>query len=260
MQTVQSKSAQDVVQYVSTLELERPKEVYVEQGTRAPITADLIKDGEEQSFLSDKSLVSFVSGVTGQNRSDILNSTLLAQLAANKKFSIEEDMNGWYQAFVEVLTKIGWEIENADITKFEAKHSLFEVEDVIIDILTKAFGGNYIAIITSTLDALKKMSDKNDRKILAFEKNTHTLSKGCFQIALATEENNAVAMQLGTFLLSSTNEIKKILFIKFSKDKTTLQYSSRKATLNTDVYSAVRETVLQKLQQDVKEYITEIEI
>jgi hypothetical protein len=260
METVQTPTTQNIIQYVTDLELQKPREPFVQTAFRGPVAADIVKEGEEQSFLSDKSLVSFVSGVSGQNRNDILNSTLLAQLAANKKVAIEDDVLGWYRVFTEVLTKIGWQVENAEINKFESKHNLVEVENVIIDILTAAFGAGSIAIITSTLNALKNMSEKNDQKILAFEKNTHSLSKGCFQVALATEENGAVAMQIGTFLLTAANDIKKILFVKIEKDRTTLEYSSRKATLNTQVYDSVRETVLQKLQQDIKDYVAEIEI
>lgn len=249
-----------MISYVTNLELKYPSEAFEIFKGRDAVEENIVKEGQGQAFLSDKSLVSFVSGVSGQNRKDVLNSTLLAQLAANKKVSIETDMNGWYKAFIEVLGKLGWQIEGAEINTFEAKESLYAVENVIIDILTAAFGGNYVLIIKATLDSLKKMSESNDDKITVFEKNTHTLSKGCFQIALAVQENDAVSMQLGTFLLTSSNEMKKILFIKLEKDKTTLEYTSRKATLNTDVYAAVRETVLTKLSQDVIDYVAEIEI
>jgi hypothetical protein len=182
----------------------------------------------------------------------------LAQLAANKKHSLESNMQEWYQTFIQVLNKIGWVVEAGEINKFESKESVFEVENVIIDILTAAFGSGYIAIIKKVLESFKQMSE-ND-KIKVFEKNTHTLSKGCFQIGLASETNGAVSMQLGTFLLTSTNEIKRILFVKVTKDKTTLEYSSRQATFNEEVYAAAREVILKKLSDDITDYVAELEI
>ncbi len=95
---------------------------------------------------------------------------------------------------------------------------------------------------------------------MAFEKNTHSLTKGCFQIALVVEKNDSVSMQLGTFLLTSTNKIKQILFFTSKKDKTTLQYTSRRGTLDTEVYAPVRDAVLQKLGANISTYVAEIEI
>ena len=255
------ENQQDIVHFVNNLQLERPQEAFHVKRTRGAVQPDLVKEGENQSFLSDKSIVSFVSEVSGQNRKDILNSTLLAQLAANKKSPIESDLTGWYERYIEVLRNIGWVVENAEVNKYEVKENVFEVENVIIDILSASFGAGYIAIIKKTLDSLKKMSESNDGKIQVFEKNTQSMSKGCFQIALADETNDALTMRLGTFLLTSTNQIKKILFVKIKKDETKLQYASSQATLNAEVYSsAARQAVLTKLSQDITDYIAEIDI
>jgi hypothetical protein len=250
----------EIARYVSNLKLKRPPRPFEIIRTKSAVQPAMVKEGEEQAFISDKSLVSFVSGVKAGNRKDILNSTLLAQLAANKKHSLETDMTEWYKAFIEVLNRIGWVVEEGGMNTFEAKENLFEVENAIIDILTDAFGGNYIAIIKSALGSIKKMSESGDGKMSVFEKNTHSLSKGCFQVALAVEENDVVSMQLGTFLLTSSNEIKKILFVKFTKDKTKLEYSSRRATFNPDVYAAARQAISDKLSQDITDYVAEIEI
>ncbi|MFN2437702.1 MAG: hypothetical protein ABR503_00785 [Chitinophagaceae bacterium] len=249
---------QDPIDYVSGLEMSFPSAKF-ETTRSSTAETKAVKAGEEQAFLADKSVISFVSEVSEQNRKDVLNSTLLAQMAANKKFPNEGDMLKWYEAFIEVLSKIGWNIENAEVQNFEDTKNVFEVENVIIDILTSAFGGTFAKVILKTLESLKSMSS-NDKKILAFEKNTHTVTKGCFQIALAVEKNNSVSMQLGTFLLTTNSKIKQILFFKSSKDKTRLQYTSRRGTLNSEVYSDVRTMVQQKLGKSVNEYVAEIDI
>lgn len=247
---------QDLIGYVYDLDLQPPVERFpLFRGEAAPT----VKEGEEQAFLADKSLVSFISEVSGQNRSDVLNTTLLAQMAANKKFPLESDMLKWYQAFIDVLSNIGWQIEGAEISTFEASKAVFEIEDAIINILTTAFGGSFMPVIVKTLDSIKNLSNK-DHKIIAFEKNTHTLTKGCFQIALAVETNGVVSMQLGTFLLTSANKIKQILLFKAKRDKTTLQYTSRRGTLNSEAYGLVRDAVRQKLGANISTYVAEIEI
>ena len=249
-----------ILEYLRDLGLERPRERFDVRSTKSPAKPETIKEDMEQAFISDKSVVSFAANVKDQNRKDILNSTLLAQLAANKKSPIETDITAWYKAYVEVLEKIGWVVQNKEIHKFEAKADVFEVENVIIDILTASFGANYIAIIKKTLDSLKKLTNSGDGRIKVFDRNTRASNKGCFQLAAATEEKNAVAMNIGAFMLSSTNKVTSVLFIKFASDKTTLQYASTGVTLNEPVYANARKLVLEKLSQDVIDYIAEIDI
>lgn len=77
---------------------------------------------------------------------------------------------------------------------------------------------------------------------------------------MATEENGSVSLQIGTFLLTSSNEIKKILFFKSTKDKTNLDYCSRKGVLNEQVYGAIRDAMQVKLGQKATDFIAEIEL
>lgn len=248
----------DPIQYIKQLELLDMREVL-------PLSKDLtststeMKEGIEQSFINAKSLVSFVSEVSNQHRDDLLNSVLLAQLAANKRYPDSDQSLEWYTAFVEVLNNTGWVIEQAEFSRFESSKNVFEIENVLIDILITAFGGTFINVITKTLSAIKSLSDE-DHKVKVFERNTHSLSKGAFQIGIAYEENGAVALQIGTFLLTSSGEIKRILFFKTSKDKTTLDYCSRKGTLNDAIYSQIRQSVIDKLGDKTTNYIAEIEI
>ncbi|AUD03662.1 hypothetical protein [Spirosoma pollinicola] len=246
----------DPIQFVQDLEFEDAKKAFPsERGWQAPD----MTEGVEQSFMNAKSLVSFVSDINGQRRSDVLNSVLLAQLAANKKFPDENQLVDWYKEFVRVLNNLGWAIEAAEFASFESSGTVFEAENAIISILTAAFGGSFMVVITKTLEALKGLSDSNG-KISAFEKNTHSQSKGAFQIGLAREENGTVILQMGTFLLTSSNEIRKILFFKSTKDKTKLNYCSRTGTLNEDVYARIRTQIQDKLGGRISDFIAEIDL
>src|ERR1700741_1147583 len=102
------------LEFVDQLEINAPKRPYPRERGDDEV---LIKD-TEQSFLNAKSLVSFASAVEGQQRKDVLNSVLLAQLAANKHFPDEEQSKDWYEHFVSVLNRLGWTIEGKDFTTF----------------------------------------------------------------------------------------------------------------------------------------------
>ena len=62
-------------------------------------------------------MVSFADGVTGQQKEDLLNSTLLAQLAANGRFDREKDTLNWYETYRTVLRGVGWRSEAAAIIR-----------------------------------------------------------------------------------------------------------------------------------------------
>lgn len=250
----------DTKQFIQSLELQDPIAAYpTPRVTRGHFSQTLESADKEQSFIADKTIVSFAAGISPQYRKDVLNCTLLAQMAANKKYnSDDKDTLKWYQEYVDVLSRLGWILEGGDINTYEAKGSILKVENVVIDILVSAFGTSYIGLITKTLNALK--SAKENKNLIAFEKNSNDVQKGCFQLATAIEKNNTVMIQVGTFLLTSTNQIKQILFFDFARDKTKLEYINRRATLNIESFARHREVVAEILQDKVGKYISEIDI
>ncbi|RFM26923.1 hypothetical protein [Deminuibacter soli] len=247
----------DVEKFIKSLELADAASTYP---TDKDLTdAEKFVEGKEQAFLNDRSIFSFAADTTGQIREDVLNSTLLAQLAANKAYSDPADLVKWQKKFAEVLKNLGWIVEGTEFQTFSSAHDLVEVEQVIVDILTASFGAAIIPIITKTLDAIKGLAN-TDGKIKAFERNTTAVSKGVFQLGVATQKNDLVALQLGSFIISTENKITRILFFKIEKDRSTLDYNSQKATLVADNYAKVRETIKEKLGEKTQDYIAGIEI
>jgi hypothetical protein len=80
---------------------------------RSGASAALADPGPQphSAYVAAASVVSFVDGVTGQQKEDLLNSTLLAQLAANHRFDREKDTLNWYGAYRTVLWGVGWRSE-----------------------------------------------------------------------------------------------------------------------------------------------------
>jgi hypothetical protein len=87
---------QDLSAYIAALELD---------DSRLPNTAPhpVRFDTTDSGYVDAGSLISFVAGVSAENRADILNSTLLAQLAANKQYNREQQTQEWYGMYREVL-------------------------------------------------------------------------------------------------------------------------------------------------------------
>ncbi|NJN74880.1 MAG: hypothetical protein HC799_19910 [Limnothrix sp. RL_2_0] len=96
----------------------------------------LLQDKDKETgYVNAGSLVSFVAGVSTEHQNDVLNSTLLAQLAANKKFDREKDTEQWYKFYREVLENVGWVIQEFDFQRYAPSGATFEMNKVVLDIL-----------------------------------------------------------------------------------------------------------------------------
>lgn len=76
--------------------------------------------GKGQRYVSDGSLVSFVSSLTGEQKQDVLDSSLLAQLAANKKYDRESDTDKWYKEYTNVMQMLGWVMQGFKFGRYKS--------------------------------------------------------------------------------------------------------------------------------------------
>jgi len=250
---------QDLKAFVNSVELGQPSfELKHElQKTRGPVS---MSTDEEQAFISDKSLVSFASGVTAAKRWDVLDSILFAQLAADKKFELQSDTFDWYSKYNEVLRTLGWITETSLFANKELQNSVVEVKDEIVSILSVAFGGIAVApLVIKVLDSIKKLGDDNGN-IIAFSKNTSKDEKGAFQIAYASETDGLVTMLSGIFRITATHVLSQILFFKSSKDFTGVSYNVSKNTFQEKNFGEVRELVVKKLGERRQSTLAQLDI
>lgn len=74
-------------------------------------SSDTQELADSAACINNRMLQSFAADLTEQQRSDVLNSTLLAQLAADKAYPKDAagryDVKGWYSKFSEVLLNLG---------------------------------------------------------------------------------------------------------------------------------------------------------
>jgi hypothetical protein len=246
--------------YINDLELDVPGNDYKSLQDEVPPTEKAAPADEEKKFVNDKSLVSFAAGVSGENQSDLLDSLLLSQLAANKQYSAEDEPEQWFNAFSGVMNNIGWILEESDFSTYKAKGNIIEIESVVMDVLESALGAKIIPIAKSLLNAVKGLTEKDSTKFIAFEKNTHSLKKGNFLLGVADETNATLSFSMCMIMIESTHQIKQILFFKSTKDDTKVDYSSVNGTLNSLKFAAVRSVVDKKLEDYRNDYIANIDI
>lgn len=242
-----------VREYVASLEL---ADVPAPEVARSPSE---MTEGGEQSFVDQGSLVSFIAGLGKQQKSDVLNSTLLAQLAANKKFNREEKPTEWYGVYREVLENVGWVIQQWAWDKTETQGVGFDMDKVVLKLLGPLAFGNQLGIMIGAMQAMKALPDE-DGRVTVWESNSHAERSGNFQIGLAADSGGIAVMAIGCHYFSTSQVVKKVLWWRFTSDATTHYSSSQQINLDVDIYSQVRDAVSNKLGDNARKYVLEIEI
>ena len=209
--------------------------------------------------IDDGSLVSFVAGVSLQHQADALNSTLLAQLAANKKYDRENDVEDWYGFYKTVLENVGWEVQKFDFQKFNPSGSGFTMDKVVLDLLASIATQDDIAVINETIKALKALSNSDGRVVL-FEQATHTTSKGNFQICACSESAGVLMMKIGAFSFSSTETVTSVLWFTFSSSSANVYQGGQVMNLDNDVYSQNRSAIVTKLGAHAAQFVGDLDI
>jgi len=247
---MQNLKIKDRLQFIEQLDIDVVK-------TQIPVAFS--ENDEKAGYVDLGSLVSFVSGISPLNKQDVLNSTLLAQLAANKAHDRWSDTESWYKFYVNVLEKVGWVLSDFNFTEYHGASQSFTVDKVVLEILRAIASGSQEEVIQETIDALEALSD-NDGKLVLFDSNSSDLTRGSFQIASAIEDDGEVAMSLGAFYFHSTQSATRFLWFEYKSSDTHLFKAAQNVNLNMQIYDRVRQSVIDKLGDAAVEFVDELEI
>lgn len=239
----------DLKQFIADLEIRVPRTISLPE--LEPLAA------EPSGYVAGGSLVGFNGDVTPQLQSDVLNSTLLASLAADTQHDKYKETRAWYRYYREILANIGWVLGALSFTEFSASGGRFSVDRAVIDVLTAVASQNEMEIARQTLNALKNLSD-NDGRVVLFERETHSLHQGNLQTLVASPTGNTVSLADGSFEFNAAQDITRILFWQYETATSHLYYSAEKSILNLDVYKQIREDVIQKLGTNAKRLIAKL--
>lgn len=204
---------------------------------------------KSQAMVAGAEVISFVKGVSVERRQDIINCALLAQLAANKKVPDETDVLTWYNTYFEVLTNLGWVIQEKGFASFKEKAIGLEAHQAIQMVANILLGPapTALAVVTSTLEAMKSMK-KDNPWITIFDRESRKSTTAKFQIALAEEDaSGQFLVYLMAFKLIDKATLTQVLFFKTQTDEITFEHASGKVTINEDILTGIREKVRLKL-------------
>jgi hypothetical protein len=220
---------------------------------------------KQQAAVVGSDVISFVTAITPEQRKDLVNASLLAQLVANRKVGDPEDLKGileWYKRYFDVLSHLGFVIQSQGFATYTEKAGTFEAHEAIIDIVTAVLGASAPAalpIVLRTLDSLKKLSDDSPW-ITLFHRESRSAHTARFQVSLADSEPNGSFLNLFAFGIEAKATITQVLFFKFEQNESTLQHNSSKLTINDTVLTGVRDDITRKIAKFTKDFVAGLEL
>ena len=214
-------------------------------------------DGKADGAIDDGSIMTFVGDVDKQARYDVLNSILLAQLAADYAYNRTSNAEKWYHQYFDVLQDVGWQVPMSHLTHCNVTHFVMNgALQTLID-THKGLRENKEAV-KNTVDVLEKQEGN-----VAFltDRTTHG-GQGNLQVGVVTNSTDQITLALGMiqFNANTTQRNTNVLKSTFSNVDTQFDYGSVILVLDEEVYRQIRADVLVKLGQNPKSNIRNIHI
>lgn len=214
---------------------------------------------EEQGLVDAGSLVSFTGEISVMHRSDVLNSTLLAQLAADNKYDRLKDTESWYNYYVSVLVSVGWVIQDFKFGPYSPSGESLQISKAIINILQSILSDSDIAVVKKTVDALQSTGNQSWWKVFDHE-SCDSSKNGNFQVALSKESSGQVVMGLACVYFTAKSAQDRWFWFSYGSSNISLFSETQEVTLNEDMYSTVRQEVIDKLGDNIKKFIGDLHI
>lgn len=213
---------------------------------------------DESAFVAGDSIVSFVSGLSLQNREDVLNSTLLMQMAADKQFDKAQQAKQWFKFYTEGLGKLGWTVSSSALQEYRPAQQSFTLDQVVLEILeTVAGASGFEPVLQRTFNSLRSQP----QALQVFQDNSTSGSISTFQIMPCSQTDEGdVAMLLNCMQTVKNINTKEILFFTFKSSDVRIYRSAQMAVLNTNLYSHAREAVIEKLSSSANNFLARLDI
>jgi hypothetical protein len=244
-------SVADARKFVAGVELPPPPHVSHAREVAEPLK--LVKD-KTQALVVGSDVMSFVQGVTAERRQDLVNASLLAQLVATKRVPDPTNIQAWYDAYFEVLTNLGFAIQDRQFAEYTEDSEDFKAHEAIINIASTLLGGApmALALIKTTLEALKT----DGPWLTLFTRESQSAKTAKFQVTLGEPgQGDQFLVSLMAFALTARANLTQLLIFKVRSNDATLKHVSGKVTINPEVLTNVRDDVSRRLVKYAKAYV-----
>ncbi|UVK99385.1 hypothetical protein [Pseudomonas sp. B21-048] len=215
------------------------------------LLGDTVEEPSKASIVGE-GMLSFSSGISGENRSDAQNAFLYASLVANKLFPEEYQGKEWYMQFRDVMTKAGWTPISKYYNDLHVSGTSVRMDKLVLDILGSVVAGLALPGPTTALmlkvagDAIAALQ-KRDTELTLYERNLLNHGVGGVTAGACTENNGVATMALGAVRFLRKNTSTKVLFVDVDTRNVNLYRGETVFEKNDLLAKATREVIASKL-------------
>jgi hypothetical protein len=205
-------------------------------------------------------LLSFVDGITPQQRDDVLFSVQLALRGASGAFDRFAQTETWYKKYTEILERLGWTSEQFAFARHDQQEGELRMDQAALALIAAVATQNQLAVLNEAIHALETLAE-DDKTLRLFDFHTSTQTSGNFQIgAVQAASNGALSMALGAFYFKSRDARRHFLFFKWGAKQLEFWTAAQRLTLNTTLYAPLRDAVKKKLGLEAQDFISDLSL
>lgn len=220
-----------------------------------------LANDDPDALVAGSGVLSFLNGLTKQQKQDVLDSVMLAQLGANAKYPDQSTQRDeWFEHYSLILSKCGWTTTGESLRRVTNLQQEFTMDQVALEIIATVVGANGKPIVDMMLAVFAALKETPPALGL-FEQQANNESSGNFQIlpCIATDDGEVIMIK-SCVQFNSTEKVKKILFWTWKENTVELYAAANSTTLNQRLYSQIREQVQKTLAGHASRFIEDINL
>lgn len=247
-----------------------PARRFIEEAKLPPVPKKIAVAGKEvprleiteKAIAVGSQLMEFNKKIKANIKTTITDSMLFAQLVANKSAKKSGGDMGWYEFYVDALSRLGWVVTDMKFTEHPVKNQNLELHKAIIPVITAMLGPQAAAaaIILAVLNGLSEMN-KDRPWLTLFERESKRFDSRQFQVSYADVDGQGnPQMSLLCFILNATQKVTQILFFKFADSSAILRKTDTTLVISAQSLESVKKQLAEKLLPYRKSYIENMEL
>lgn len=198
-------------------------------------------------------VLSFMDGMSEQNKRDIQHAYLFATLAANKKYPASKDGKEWYEIFIKVMIDCGFLPVQHFYDDLHVSEKSFRMEKIVLKVLSSVLAGVAVpgpasALMLKVAGETVSSLQTNGEPLKLFERNVRETGTGGFSAASCTQTaGGEVIVALGTVRYISRGAPTQVLFVDWDSSKVSLYKGECHMVKVPSVVEVTRELIIQRL-------------
>lgn len=200
-------------------------------------------------------LIGFNQNLSEQNKKDVQNSLLFAQLAANTAHDRYGDPSAWFKKTFEVLSIIGWTQISTSASTPSAVNVPANWPIQILEYGSVFMSDDILKVMTYTLELAGKLPE-NSKALNIWAAQSSNASSGIFMngVAYMMSNDDLFLDIVSTYFHLSHNTQS---YAAWETDAVT-HWDTGRFALNADIYQAVRKQIERKLSGRISQYVAAV--